>query len=948
MNIIEKPPVEELPDQSLLSEAYEGENNFQPKISGFDGGTRPILKEPSLYLSSAIVFIAAFVCFGKTPIMFWSTLAAMTAVVVGIHVMAERFLFKRNPEHRVFTAPFEGVFVITFGAILPGLALLAYGAFAIATVHDLNIAEEIGKFALLLVVPLFNFLCWSAIRKGYLVRPRVTGLMTGFALGLSTSWTAIFLRTIFVGHSDSACKFGWMLLLCTSPFLLFAAVCLSLDLWNKTDATIRRITTTFSILGILLSAVFVFTPMARAMWVQSLINDAKVATKEDRAKAISALREAASDQDLRPSKYPVSGFSLAELLISNRGLVNTSDDDKHLYFETTGESILSEGGSKNSKQEQGGANGEAVAKIPGLALVTSQLSGNIDAASYSSSVDWTMTFKSANASADEARCEIGLPKNAVVSRATLWINGEPREAAFASTTSVKDAYQAVVRQQRDPLLVTMPTSDHVLVQCFPISANTGEMKIRIGFKVPLETVNGESCSLELPKLLSSNFDLPKRQRANFFSHDMVARSISGIEVVKTVDGYSLSGVIKNQQDTANVNSLTVLRTAPRANLVIQDSFSHQPRYIVEQLKEVTTPSLKRLAIVIDTSASLKRDVDDIRNALAAVPAGINTTVYFAGEQDADKEPVSESPSNTIEQAKELIKTESFIGGHNNWATLRDALENTAELSNGAVLWIHGPQPIAAPVPVALDLVHHVSVYDMQIENGPNAILPALQTADVAGIIASEKVNHKSTVPDIKSLVANWEKPKKGLAVQMTSSTVRPPGGLVADKAVSAQISCLWAKEEVARLLASGQAHEALVLGSNYRIISPISGAVVLENARAYDRSGLKLPEFAVFAHPSVRHGGLVGAAVDPAFGQANEVGMLADFGYDTARDIGRFLTLASFIISIMIATLFLRRQKKRTLGMIMKAVLVLFAVPTAVHLVGIFMINNFGGLGGGL
>jgi hypothetical protein len=183
-------------------------------------------------------------------------------LVVGIHVMTERFLFKRNPEHRVFTAPFEGVFVITFGAILPGLALLTYGAFAIATVHDLNIAEEIGKLALLLVVPLFNFFCWSAIRKGYLVRPRVTGLMTGFALGLSASWTAIFLRTIFAGHSDSTCKFGRMLLLCTFPFLLFAAVCLSLDLWNKTDATTRRITTTFSILEILLSAVFIFTPMA--------------------------------------------------------------------------------------------------------------------------------------------------------------------------------------------------------------------------------------------------------------------------------------------------------------------------------------------------------------------------------------------------------------------------------------------------------------------------------------------------------------------------------------------------------------------------------------------------------------------------------------------------------------------------------------------------------------
>jgi hypothetical protein len=289
MNTIEKSPVDELPNQTLPPETHENEDNIEQKISGFDGGTRPILKEPSLYLSIAIVFIATYVCFGKTPIIFWSTSLAMTAVAVAIHVIAERFLFKRKEEHQMFTAPFEGVFVITFGAILPGLALLAYGAYAISAVHDLNVPEEIGKIALLLVVPLFNFLCWSAIRKGYLVRPRVTGIMTGFALGLSASWTAIFLKTIFLGHSDSACKFGWMLLLCTSPFLLFAAICLSMDLWNKTDTTIRRITTTFSIVGILLSLVFVFTPMARAIWVQSLINDAKLASKDNKAKAISKL-----------------------------------------------------------------------------------------------------------------------------------------------------------------------------------------------------------------------------------------------------------------------------------------------------------------------------------------------------------------------------------------------------------------------------------------------------------------------------------------------------------------------------------------------------------------------------------------------------------------------------------------------------------------------------------
>ncbi|MBK9622851.1 MAG: hypothetical protein IPO31_27050 [Candidatus Obscuribacter sp.] len=43
--------------------------------------------------------------------------------------------------------------------------------------------------------------------------------------------------------------------------------------------------------------------------------------------------------------------------------------------------------------------------------------------------------------------------------------------------------------------------------------------------------------------------------------------------------------------------------------------------------------------------------------------------------------------------------------------------------------------------------------------------------------------------------------------------------------------------------------------------------------------------------------GLVGAPVDPRYGQSNEVGQLADYGYDTARDISRVVTALSTIPS---------------------------------------------------
>lgn len=101
-------------------------------------------------------------------------------------------------------------------------------------------------------------------------------------------------------------------------------------------------------------------------------------------------------------------------------------------------------------------------------------------------------------------------------------------------------------------------------------------------------------------------------------------------------------------------------------------------------------------------------------------------------------------------------------------------------------------------------------------------------------------------------------------------------------------------------------------------------------------------------------GGLVGAPVDPAFGQANEVGMVADYGYDMARDIGRVLTALSTVPAALAGAKVAHSysQEGNAIGNQVRAVgtglTVAFGGPTAIHLLGTFAINNFGGLGGGL
>jgi hypothetical protein len=90
------------------------------------------------------------------------------------------------------------------------------------------------------------------------------------------------------------------------------------------------------------------------------------------------------------------------------------------------------------------------------------------------------------------------------------------------------------------------------------------------------------------------------------------------------------------------------------------------------------------------------------------------------------------------------------------------------------------------------------------------------------------------------------------------------------------------------------------------------------------------------------------AILSPNFGQSNEVGMLADYGYDTARDFSRACTLASMLISLIVAGVFLRSRRTINRMDIAKVAALTMLVPFTVHVIGTFRINNFGGLGGGL
>ena len=152
--------------------------------------------------------------------------------------------------------------------------------------------------------------------------------------------------------------------------------------------------------------------------------------------------------------------------------------------------------------------GEAVAgHVSGLSLQSSRLDVTSNADDGWGYTEWILEFRNDHASRQrEARAEIQLPPGGVVSRLTLWVYGEEREAAFAGRGEVRAAYQQVaVAQRRDPVLVTTSGPDRVLMQCFPVPPKGGTMKVRLGITAPLTPLGAQEVAYVWPRIVERNF-----------------------------------------------------------------------------------------------------------------------------------------------------------------------------------------------------------------------------------------------------------------------------------------------------------------------------------------------------------------------------------------------------------------------------------------------------------
>jgi hypothetical protein len=186
---------------------------------------------------------------------------------------------------------------------------------------------------------------------------------------------------------------------------------------------------------------------------------------------------------------------------------------------------------------------------------------------------------------------------------------------------------------------------------------------------------------------------------------------------------------------------------------------------------------------------------------------------------------------------------TFAGGADNTTALLKAWDLAAEKpGNNAIVWIHGPQSIQ---------LHSVDELRQRWERRPyGPVLYSVRTAHGSDEVEKglDGINEVKSVArtdhlraDLEKLFARLTGQAKTLEFVRTSKRVDQLPDASEAIQTSDHLARLWANDEVARILTARDEKlnsAAITLAAQYQLVTPVTGAVVLESAQQYKDAGL--------------------------------------------------------------------------------------------------------------
>ena len=730
-----------------------------------------------------------------------------------------------------------GFWLVLFGVIMPFITLVFEGFTGMSAGVLFDPMPTWFHVGLIALVPLTNLWIWRAAREKDTRHKNLLGWLNGVALGVSVWYGILYLAFLPIACM-AVIAFGAGLLALGPYFGLIGTPLLRLSYRKRIGVKKLPGAGWGLVLGFGLLAALHVPTAATYYGLSRAVDEDPVVSR----KAVNILRSLGDRELMLRACYGMImrnsvDFDLTRQMFSD-GHDISADQARAVYFRVTGEpfnavpppAMFTRRGRWSALEEDfawdPALGGEAVAgRIKGLSLQSSRLDAAVDANGAAVYTEWTLEFKNVSRRAREARAQIALPPGGVVSRLTLWVNGEPREAAFSGRSEVRQAYQKVaVERRRDPVLVTTCGPDRILMQCFPVPADGGTMKVRIGITAPLALDTADRGRFSWPRFLERNFGVP-----NEFRHSLWIESSAKLSAANTAlkvenprpDFFTLHGSVSETGMSAAADTVLVERPG---NVTDTWTSALEPDTVIVQRIRATTPQPpSRVVFVIDGSIGMREALPALVRAFGKLPETLDVKVLIAGDE-------------VFTTGRHQVGSFPYIGGQDNLPALEEAWDLASGGTNGVVVWIHEAQPYLLSSTDGLlqrfdRAAHAVRLVDFQVGQGPNRIAEKLDgLSDVSYAPRFGKVDE-----DLVRLASGWD--GKTPVMEITRERVARRGE-PSGKEASRHIERLWARDESERLAKHRQRAAAAALAAAHQLVTPVSGAVVLETQQQYAENNL--------------------------------------------------------------------------------------------------------------
>ncbi len=796
----------------------------------------------------------------------------------------------RPPVARRVGAGFTAL-VAFFGVFLPLLTLGIELLSGICASLSFDPIPTPWHTLLVACVPAANFLALWVLRRGRRAWLPAALAANGLALGVALSYAALFLPMtpfallgvlyVGVGFIPLSPLVSVIVGLCVRHRLRAAAIAAA------PVAAPRRGLTAWPLVAALLALLALHTSaIVTLIGVKLAVGEDQPASQRRGLQLLRALRD---DERLLRMCYFRREFDgdLITWLFAHAGPPVSQEELRTVYYRVTGTPFNAvppprmrgrSGPLLNDEEFDFDAGGERVAaRLRGLTLHESRLDTDIRAAEGTAYTQWTLVFRNGSTQQREARAQIVLPPGGVVSRLTLWVNGEEREAAFGGRAQVREAYQKVVRVRRDPVLVTTSGPDRVLLQCFPVPPGGGTMRVRVGITAPL-LPQGAGVGLALwPRFCEENFGwAPALAHSVWVDADGAfdGAAPEGFGPASANDGHAgLRGTLAPERLTRGCAVRVRWPDGLGAACWTPAERGPTNSVILQTLVEAPRPRSGRLVLVVDGSRRMAAQAAAVAGCVEGLPEGVETVLLVAGDEVATPLPAGPCTAGWRKEAARILREWPYAGGCDNLPALTEAWEQALAREGAVIVWLHATQPIELSRGERLQQLRERTprsplLVAYQVDTGPNRIAELVEKGG-GGLrlwpAAGDPASDLRALAGHLAGAAGWEYRR---ACQPLSPGAPAPEGTRA----SLHVARLWAAAEVGRLAATrrtADTESAVKLAQAYQLVTPVTGAVVLETVAQFKEAGLQpidpasapgvVPEPATLLLALVGGGGLLAA-----------------------------------------------------------------------------------------